>query len=150
MTPQGTFRAVCAALALAFFAQPAAAQVPEPFARQLARQLAEADQVVGNDNYQRAAGPFAGGVAEGERRSFNVTLRAGQDYRVVGVCDDQCGDLDLRGLDPNGETLDADLLHNAMPALSLEPELTGQHTIEVAMAQCGAPRCWFAFNVYAR
>lgn len=143
-------RLILAALAVLALGAPASAQVPDPFARELAHHLARIDQVVAQQNYQRAAGPFSGGLPQGQRRVFSVTLRAGQDYRLVGVCAQNCGDLDLRARGPNGMLLDEDILRDDVPVLTVRPVLTGQHTIEVDMAQCGAPRCWFAFNVYSR
>lgn len=143
-------RAIMAAIALITLASPAVAQVPAPFARELAHRLAQVDRVVANQTYQRAAGPFAGGLPQTQRQAFTVTLRAGQSYRIVGVCDARCRDLDLRVRDPHGELLDEDILRDRVPVLSVVPELTGAHTIEVDMAHCAAPRCWFAFNVYTR
>jgi hypothetical protein len=143
-------RAIFVAMALALLGTSASAQVPDPYARQLAHHLSRIDAVVAGQTYQRAAGPFPGGLPQGQRQLFTITLRAGQDYRIVGVCDTRCADLDLRARDPNGAVLDEDVLADAVPVLSLRPELTGQHAIEVDMAQCAAPRCWFAFNVYSR
>jgi hypothetical protein len=145
-----SLRTILAAVALALIAAPASAQVPEPFARQLAHHLSQIDQVVGNQNYQRAAGPFSGGLPQGQRRTFSVTMRAGQDYRIIGVCDARCTDLDMRLRGPTNAVLDEDIMADAVPVLSVRPELTGQHVIEVDMAQCAGDRCWFAFNVYAR
>ncbi len=143
-------RAIIAAAALALAATPAHAQVPDPFARELASQLASADRLVAEENYQRAAGPFSGGLAQGGSQVFNVTLRAGQDYRMLGVCDGRCSDVDMRVLGPNAGVIAEDADRGNVPVVSIRPEQTGRHEIEVEMAQCGAARCWFAFNVYAR
>lgn len=140
--------ALAASVVLGFGA--AAAQVPDPFARQLAQRLAQADSVQGDFGYSRAAGPFAGGLAQGGERRFQVMLRAGQPYRAVGVCDTRCGDLDLRLYDPNGTLVAQDARADAAPMIQINPVFTGTHTIEVAMARCAAEPCYFAFNVYSR
>jgi hypothetical protein len=134
---------------LAILGAPAAAQVPSPFARELARQLAQGEQVLAQHGYSRAAGPFAGGLGQRLQRRFPVTLRAGQDYRVLGVCDSRCSDLDLRLLDPNDVVLTEDAMRDDVPILQVRPRMTGVHTIEVTMYQCTASPCYFAFNVYA-
>jgi hypothetical protein len=141
--------AALAALVLAA-AGAAAAQVPDPFARDLAQKLAGAEQLVGAEGYARAAGPFAGGLRQSERRAFTVMLRAGQDYRVIGVCNESCGDLDLRMYDAAGQIVTADTLADDVPILRVTPRATGNYAIEADMAQCAARTCWFAFNVYAR
>lgn len=129
---------------------PAAAQIPDPFARQLAQALARVDQDQNQVAYSRAAGPFAGELPQGEGRRFVVTLRAGQSYRVAGVCDDRCGDLDLRLFDPNGALVTQDIAPNRTPMLDINPALTGGYAIEASVAHCNQAACFFAFNVYAR
>lgn len=142
-------RAMGAMVALVLLAGSASAQVPDLFARDLAQKLARAEVVLVEDGYGRAAGPFAGGLAPRQSRRFNVTLRAGGDYRIVGVCDMRCGDLDLRLFDPNNQMLSQDILDDAIPIIHARPRLTGQYTIEVSMLRCAGDPCWYAFNVYA-
>ena len=142
--------AVLAAAAFGLaLAGPAAAQVPDPFARELAEGLARVEHVLSDNGYQRAAGPFAGGLAERQGRRFPVTLRAGQDYRIVGVCDSRCADLDLRLYDSNNVLVAQDVQRDSVPVLHVRPQATGPHTIEVIMYQCRSAPCYFAFNVYS-
>lgn len=140
-----------AAVAVFLLAAPAGAQVPDPYARELAGRLARADQLVGEANYSRAAGPFAGGLRRGEARRFSLTLRAGQEYRIVGVCDQRCRDMNLRLFDANGVLVREDVLRDTVPTMEVRPNATGVHEIEVLMPACAAAGpCFFAFNVYAR
>jgi hypothetical protein len=124
--------------------------VPDPFARQLAQALARADLAQSEDGFWRAAGPFAGGLGEGEARRFAVTLRMGLPYRVVGVCDARCGELDLRVLDAYGNVAARALPSSDGSGAALIPQATGVHAVEVRMARCARGPCYFAFNVYAR
>jgi hypothetical protein len=136
--------------ALALMISPAASQVPDPFARELAQKLTRAEIMLSETGYARAAGPFAGGLNEREGRSFTVMLRAGQDYRIVGVCDGRCRDLDLRLSDPNGREIAHGVREDSVPVIHVRPYATGQHAIEVEMRRCTGAPCWFAFNVYSR
>jgi hypothetical protein len=77
-------------------------------------------------------------------------LRAGQDYRIVGVCDHRCSDLDLRVFAASGQLIAQDVLDDAIPVIHVRPIATGNYDIEAVMAQCGDAPCWFAFNVYSR
>lgn len=142
--------AAAALAALALLAGPAAAQVPDPFARELAQKLARAETILADQGYARAAGPFAGGLREAEGRRFIVTLRAGQDYRIVGVCDERCRDLDLRLYDADQRMIAEDVLQDAVPVIHVRPYATGQYAIEAIMHGCSAAPCWYAFNVYSR
>jgi hypothetical protein len=143
-------RAAAGLAALAFLTGTAAAQVPDPFARELAQRLARAESLLTENGYARAAGPFAGGLPEQRARRFTVMLRAGQDYRIVGVCDHRCGDLDLRLFAANNQLIAQDVLNDAVPVLHVRPVATGNYDIEAVMAHCNDAPCWFAFNVYSR
>jgi len=143
-------KALGAVCALALLAAPASAQVPDQYARELAQQLAQAENVLGQEGYGRAAGPFAGGLSQRSSREYNVTLRAGQDYRIVGVCDSRCRDIDLRVFDQNNLVIAQDLLGDRVPVVQVRPRATGQYRIELSMFACGAQPCWYAVNVYVR
>jgi hypothetical protein len=142
--------AMTALAALALMAGPAAAQVPDPYARELAQKLTHAEVLLTENGYMRAAGPFAGGLMQQRAQSRNIMLRAGQDYRIVGVCDERCRDLDLRLFDPNGQLIAQDVLADAVPVIHVQPSFTGEHRMEVAMARCTGAPCWYAVNVYSR
>lgn len=143
-------KAAAALAALTVLSGTAAAQVPDPFARELAQRLSRAESTLSERGYQRAAGPFAGGLADNRARRFPVLLRAGQDYRIVGVCERRCTNFDLRLFDPNGELIAQDVLGDAVPVIHIRPSATGNYDIEAGMAQCNDSPCWFAFNVYSR
>ncbi len=144
-----TRKAMAGLAALVLLASPAAAQVPDPYARELARKLAHAEVVLTENGYARAAGPFAGGLEQGRAQRRSIMLRTGQDYRIVGVCDDRCRDLDMRLYDPSGQASAQDVLEDSVPAIHVQPAITGHYTIEVAMIRCSGSPCWYAFNVYS-
>lgn len=136
---------------LCLMASPAAAQqVPDAFARELAGKLAAAEGPLTQRGYARAAGPFAGALPDGQSRRQQVMLRAGQDYRLVGVCDESCGDFNIRVFDANNQMVAQDVLADKVPVVHVVPQATGQFTIEPMMARCGVAQCWYAFNVYSR
>ncbi|MBY0566318.1 MAG: hypothetical protein K2P70_03345 [Hyphomonadaceae bacterium] len=146
----GFKRAFAAFAALALLAGPAAAQVPDPFARELAQKLSQGEALLRENGYQRAAGPFAGGLNQGGARRHTIMLRVGQDYRILGVCDERCRDVDLR-LFINGDQLVAqDVLTDAVPIVHVRPAVTGNYEVEAVMARCNGAPCWYAFNVYSR
>lgn len=134
---------------LAALAVPAAAQVPDPYARELAQRLSHVETVMSEDDYMRAAGPFFGPLRSGDARRFTVTLRTGVEYRIVGVCDGRCRDLDLRATFEDG-VVALDDAPDATPVLTISPRVTGSYTIDAIMVRCAGNPCWFAFNVYSR
>ncbi len=151
---RGWINRACVALAalVMMAGLPATAQVPPEYGRELSQRLAEAGRAVREGGYMRAAGPFVGGLASQQSRRYTLTLRAGQDYRVIAACDSRCGDIDLRLYDSNGNQIAQDTLDDNVPTLAVRPPSTGAHTIEIDMYQCTASPdpCWYAFNVYTR
>ena len=144
-------KALAALLALtALSAEPAAAQVPDPWARVLAHDLAQAETALGEQGFSRIAGPFAGGLPARLDRRVQLTLRAGQQYEIIGVCDTRCGNLDLALYDANDVLISQDVLTNNVPVLDMRPAITGLYTVDVTMEQCRGDPCYYAFNVYAR
>lgn len=144
---------VAAGLCLSMLAPfPAAgAQVPDPYARQLARQLASGERLTRDRGYAHVVGPNPGQAAQGEAVRFPVTLRASGDYVILAVCDARCTDVDMRLLDPtSGAVIAEDMLADDAPLVGARPARTGAYTIEIIMSRCDAPSCYFAFNVYGK
>ncbi len=85
-----------------------------------------------------------GGVAREE-----IDLQAGTAYGIVGVCDIDCSDLDLRLLDPDGAGVSEDDAGDDGPVLLVTAESSGVFTVEVSMVRCAAASCAWAAQVYA-
>ncbi len=79
-----------------------------------------------------------------------VTLQEGFEYRMVGVCDKDCFDLDLALLDSNGADVATDFLEDALPILTHIPDTTGDFQLEVTMVACGIEPCAYRIATYAR
>jgi hypothetical protein len=144
-----TKTAAAAMIALTLMAGPTASAQPvlQDF---LTQQLDNQEPQNATQGFAHAVGPLAGALASSRAAQLPLTLRVGQEIRIVGVCDQACGDLDLRVLDPRGEIIALDTRGNDHPVVDLRAEMYGQHTIEVGMIECRAPRCRFAVNVYTR
>lgn len=142
-------KVAAAAIALALVAGPPASAQPD-LRDYLTQQLDNQEPDNAERGFAHAVGPLSGMLSSGTTAQLPLTLRAGQEIRIVGVCDQACDDLDLRVINPRGEVLALDTRGNARPVVDLRAEMFGQHTIEVGMVDCRAPRCRFAVNVYTR
>jgi len=142
-------KVAAAAIALALVAGPPASAQPD-LRDYLTRQLDNQEPDNAERGFAHAVGPLSGMLSSGTTAQLPLTLRAGQEIRIVGVCDQACDDLDLRVINPRGEVLALDTRSNSRPVVDLRAEMFGQHTIEVGMVDCRAPRCRFAVNVYTR
>ncbi len=142
-------KAAAALIALALVAGPTASAQPD-LRDYLTRQLDNQEPDNAERGFAHAVGPLSGALASNRAAQLPLTLRAGQEIRIVGVCDPACSDLDLRILDPRGEIIALDTRSNARPVVDMRAEMFGRHTIEVGMLDCAAPRCRYAVNVYTR
>lgn len=89
-----------------------------------------------------------GEVARSGVAREEIELEAGTTYGIVGVCDVDCSDLDLRLLAPDGMIVSEDNAGDDGPALLVTPETSGAFIIEVSMMQCAAASCGWAVQVY--
>ena len=84
-----------------------------------------------------------GSLAEDETAAIPIRLVAGTEHRLTGLCDDDCTDLDLRLLDPEGKQVDEDVLPDAYPLLLFTPDEDGEFTLVVEMFECSVEPCYW-------
>jgi len=125
----------------------ASAQVPDPFARELAGRLTRAERPLVERGFGRVAGPWAGELHAGESQSFRLTLRANQRYEVMGVCDARCAGLEVHVSDAQ-EVLSRAHGGDGFSA-PIVPRATGVYVLDVRVEDCAAEICYFAINLYA-
>jgi hypothetical protein len=82
--------------------------------------------------------------------SLPITLEAGREYRLAGVCDQDCLDLDLALVDPTGETVASDILEDALPILAHVADTTGNHQLEIIMIACALEPCAYRVATFLK
>ena len=87
---------------------------------------------------------------EGAERDFNVTLLAGVPYKIAGVCDNDCPDLDIKLIDMNGNSVASDSLTDSLPIVDYTPGQTGGYRVRVIMYDCNVAPCSAGVTVMAR
>src|SRR5262249_20815941 len=65
------------------------------YQQQVFAKLAQAQQSFLSQGFQQIGQNSSGNLAQGQYQNIPVQLTSAGDYRIVGVCDDDCGDLDL-------------------------------------------------------
>lgn len=124
-----------AGLALALLAGPAAAQNPTGAAI-VAAQLDAASSEMGLTPGARVSGR----LAQGGRQMTNLQAPGGATY-FIGVCDENCRDLDLIVRDASGREVDRDEEIDDVPIVAIETT-AGTYTVEVSMADCTGQCHW--------
>ena len=82
--------------------------------------------------------------------TWTIKLNAGTEYRIIGVCDNDCSDLDLKLFNIAGTNVAEDLETDDVPVLSITPPATREYTVRAIMEECGASPCRYGVGVYGR
>jgi len=123
----------------------------DPASRQvLMQQLQQAEQIAAQQGFQLVGQPFAGGLVQGQSWNVPAQLVAGYEYRVIGVCDQNCRDMDMAVFDESGATIGQDNAQDDHPVVAVAPAATGNVTIQAQMFQCTGQPCYYALALYGR
>lgn len=83
----------------------------------------------------------------GETDSFNVNLRQGYKYKIIGVCDKDCKDLDFKLFDDNGNQVSSDSSADSMPIVDVSPKWSATFKLQVKMYTCTRNPCFYGLTV---
>ena len=81
---------------------------------------------------------------------LEIDLEFGVDFMIVGVCDQDCSDLDLTLSDIAGNELFTDELDDDAPILTFTAPAGGAHILWITMYACSVDPCSFGYKVYRR
>lgn len=91
------------------------------------------------------------GVLEpGAEVGLEIDLEYGVEYMIMGVCDQDCDDLDLVLTDPDGTEWASDALNDAYPVLVFTSPATGAYILWVSMYDCSVSPCSFGYKVFRK
>ncbi|MBD1848839.1 hypothetical protein H6F87_02245 [Cyanobacteria bacterium FACHB-502] len=120
------------------------------YTEQVARQLVEATILAGHRNIPPTHEPQIQTLRDGRSSVMTLNLRSGASYRLVGVCDADCADLDLKLYDQNGNLISSDIAADSTPIISVVPRWSGQFYLQVDMANCQANYCYYGIGVFGQ
>lgn len=130
---------------------PVTPQQPDATAQNIIlAQLQQASAALGQQGFQMVGQPATGGLSQGQITDVPAQLNQGYDYRVLGVCDRDCADLDLGLFDANGQLLTQDTSTTSQPFIGAQPSYNGNFVVRVNMYNCSVAPCYFAVALYAR
>ncbi len=92
--------------------------------------------------------PFTGTLHNNTYTDVTYTLEQGVPYALVGVCDNDCSDLDLKLYDENYHLIDSDTRPDATPVIQVTPKWTGVFHVRVIMSRCDVGPCWYGLGEF--
>lgn len=89
-------------------------------------------------------------AAEDDGKLLALALQAGVTYRVMAVCEDRCGDVDLDLYDPAGRLIGRDVAVSDNPYIEVTPSVSGSYAAYAWLADCKAAHCAIGVRAYLR
>jgi Caspase domain len=116
---------------------------------QLQRQFELLDESLLEDGFYPGGEMLSGYLKAGESESVDIWLDAPGDFKVVGVCDNDCSDVDMVLFGPGGEQLVEDLLVDDVPVLEFQANASGNYRLEIRMVTCSIEPCFWGAQRYS-
>jgi hypothetical protein len=122
----------------------------DQWTQQVASLLNQAASTALSRGMRRTHSPYMGSLRTGASYNHTLQLNGGTSYALVGVCDNDCSDLDLRLFDPSGREVASDVLVDDTPVVQVTPRRTGTYTVRAIMTTCSDQPCRYGIGVYGR
>jgi hypothetical protein len=143
-------RAALAFLLGAALLAPTTADAQSRWERQVRDQIKRAGRILEDRGFELSHDTYTGSLGNQENESLTLSLRAGTDYAIIGVCDEDCTDIDLRLFDEDGDEIDSDLETDDNPVVQVSPRSSGKYRIKVVMATCSTSPCFYGVGVFSK
>lgn len=127
--------------------QPGSGENPQQI---IVAQLQQATGALSQQGFQMVGEPFSGGLQPSQAWDVPAQMSVGYEYQIVGVCDRDCSDLDIRLYDGTGNLIVEDTSTTSQPNVGVIPTSTGTFTVQVHMYACTVAPCYYAVALYAR
>ena len=101
-------------------------------------------------SYELTHDPFVDQLSSNQSDYVTINLHRGVNYAFVGVCDQDCQDIDLTLYDEGGNLIDSDTGNDDYPYIKVRPRWSGQFRVKVTMARCRANYCYYGIGAFGR
>ena len=136
------------ALGISLSASSAAGQQNQ-FEQQVRQQLNKIGTNLESKGFELTHQVHTGGLKQGANEGVTVRLESGVKYALVGVCDEDCKDLDLRLFDSARREVAQDVGEDDVPVVEIQAQKSGEYTVRVEMAACVEEPCAYGIGVFA-
>ena len=129
---------------------PSSGSEGDRFEAQVRTQLNDAGHTWSEKGFAMSHEVFMGRLDDDANESLNIPLDGGTRYVIVGVCDQDCTDVDLTVYDSNGREVASDVETNDKPTVQVTPTGSGQYRVKVSMVACTGNPCRYGVGVWAK
>jgi hypothetical protein len=129
---------------------PGQAAAQSQWEQQVLDQIRTASELFSSEGYAQVGESRTGSLNDEASEDVNLTLQAGVSYFLVGVCDNDCADMDLTLLDESGTEIGSDYEDDAVPMMDVTPSRTQAFRIRVYMVSCASEPCFYGVGVFSQ
>ena len=122
----------------------------DEWVQQVRTQIVTAGKRIEQSGYSLMQRIQTGSLNDGAEQTLTVSLEIGREYQMLGVCDNDCTDVDLTLYDPTGKQVAQDVEEDDYPVVAVEPGRSGNYRVKVTMAACSEAPCRFGVGVFGR
>ena len=137
-------------LIVAVLLVPARATAQNQWQRTVRSQVGEHGNFLSNRGYTMSGDVYDGNLKNNYYEDLTIKLQPGTSYAFMGVCDQDCHDIDLRLFDPDGDEVTSDVRTDDWPIVSISPSYSGTYRLRVVMASCSKDPCYYGIGVYTK
>jgi hypothetical protein len=98
--------------------------------------------------YQPEGELLSSSIARRKSEYRTLTLEGGARYAILGVCDEECYDIDLVLSDAADSTLVQDVQPDDTPVIAFTAPATGQYRLETVMFSCRLDNCAWTGQIF--
>jgi hypothetical protein len=143
-------RIVLSAACLAVVVSTAAFATQDEWVRQVRRQLVGYGEQLANRGYELTHNIYTGSLDDDESTDVTMRLELGTQYAIMGVCDNDCSDIDLTLYDAAGNQIDQDIAADDYPLVEVTPRRSATYRVRVTMADCSAEPCRYGLGTFGK
>ena len=143
-------RAAVLAILGATLLAPAAVRAQNQWERTVRSQIRQHSGFLTDHGYSMSNDVYQGRLNNHANEFLTITLRPGTAYAFLGVCDEDCSDIDLRLFDPDGDEVDSDVGTDDWPVVKVTPKVGGKFRVKVIMAACTTDPCYYGIGVFTK
>ncbi|MDZ4865138.1 MAG: hypothetical protein SGJ01_17090 [Gemmatimonadota bacterium] len=151
LAPRLAARASRLALCASLIVLPAALTAQaDRWDRQAEAALHRAGPLLADQGFQSTTVARYGMLSTDESERVTIPVSAGRSYAIVGVCDEDCGNLDLVLSRSARQEVTSDRGDGNVPIVKVTTELAGTYGLKVIMTACRLGPCRYGIAVYSR
>ena len=117
------------------------------YEQQVLQQLGEASMAFTSVGYIPII-EDGGKLDQGSSETYTAPLETGHTYILMGVCDEDCLDLDMALYDGYGNLISRDDSEDDVPTVEVTVTQGGDFTLEVTMYNCNQNPCYYGVGLY--